>query len=87
MLASELNFADPADAYVMLDLSAVTFDESGEPKDLKPLLTKLAADKPYLLKAADVKTAVPPTAKGGNGTLSKEEREEQAYLKLKAARV
>lgn len=87
VLASELNFADPADAYVMLDLSAVEFDDAGEPKDLKPLLEKLAKDKPYLLKATDGKTAVPPTAKGGNGQLSRDELIEQKKKALLAARV
>lgn len=51
-IATELRFADPADAYRFVDMAAVNVDDAGEPTNVKALLEKLAKDKPYLLGGA-----------------------------------
>lgn len=51
-VAASLGFEDPADAVALVDLSAVTVDEDGEPdgEAIKKELAALAERKKYLLK-------------------------------------
>lgn len=46
--ALKLGYRDPADAFSLIDRSALEYDEGGEPKNVDKLLTALAAAKPYL---------------------------------------
>lgn len=49
--ALRLGFHDPEDAWRLLDSDALELDEDGEPKNVEPLLKKLAERKPHLVKA------------------------------------
>lgn len=46
--AQRLGFADPGDAFRLLDQSQLEFDEKGEPRHLDKLLGDLLRAKPYL---------------------------------------
>lgn len=46
--ALRLGFADPVDAYSLVDRAALDFDEQGRPTNVTKLLTDLIAAKPYL---------------------------------------
>lgn len=65
--AARLRFADPADAWSLIDQASIDFDSNGNPTNLGALLEGLAKAKPYL-------TARPGTgageggARGGNAT-------------------
>ena len=50
--ALRLNFRDPADAFSLVDRSALDFDEAGNPKNVDKLLGDLATAKPYLTGTA-----------------------------------
>lgn len=50
--AARLGFADPVDAYRLLDTDEIEFDKSGEPKDVDKRLADLLRSKPYLASAA-----------------------------------
>lgn len=50
--ASRLGFADPTDAYGLLDQAALDHDEDGAPTNVKALLEELLTSKPYLRSAA-----------------------------------
>lgn len=61
--ATELGFADPADAYALLDLSLVEEKENGQIAGFEKSLEALAESKPYLL--GDGKTPGLGTPKRG----------------------
>lgn len=46
--AARLGFADPEDAYALLDREAIELDDAGTPKNVSRLLTDLLKAKPYL---------------------------------------
>jgi hypothetical protein len=46
--ALRLGYADPADAYSLIDRSALEFDDNGKPRNVDKLLSDLIAAKPYL---------------------------------------
>jgi len=46
--AARLGFADPEDAFALLDREAIEFDDAGTPKNVSRLLTDLLTAKPYL---------------------------------------
>lgn len=48
--ASRLDFADPSDAFRMLDVSTLEVDDSGRVQGLDAALQELAKSKPYLVK-------------------------------------
>lgn len=50
--ALRLGYADPADAYSLIDRAALEFDDSGRPRNVDKLLTDLIAAKPYLAGAS-----------------------------------
>lgn len=50
--ALRLGYADPGDAYSLIDRAALEFDPSGKPRNVDKLLTDLIAAKPYLAGAA-----------------------------------
>jgi hypothetical protein len=61
MLATELKFADVADALALIDLSKFSYDaDKDEVAGLKDALETLSKAKPYLLKAAGDGHGVPP---------------------------
>lgn len=45
-------FIDPSDAYALLDLAALEYDDDGRPVNVDTLLADLAKAKPHLLKAS-----------------------------------
>lgn len=49
--ATRQGFADPDDAYGLLDLSTLTLNEDGKVEGLEDALKKLGKAKPYLLRA------------------------------------
>jgi hypothetical protein len=66
-VAVELGFANPSLAHRLVDPAAVTFDEeSGEPKNVRALLEKLAKDEPYLVggQQQNGTAAIPRTPNG-----------------------
>lgn len=50
--AAKLGFADPEDAYRLLDHAALEFEEDGTPRNVEAQLASLAKAKPYLLSQA-----------------------------------
>lgn len=60
--ASRLGFADPMDAFRLVD---VEFDDDGKPKKVVEALTKLLNDKPYL-KSGTARAASGGSADAGN---------------------
>jgi hypothetical protein len=54
--AARMRFADPADAFSLIDQTRIDFDGNGNPTNVKDLLGDLAKAKPYL------------TARPGNGS-------------------
>jgi len=50
--ALRLGYADPADAYSLIDRAALEFDDSGKPRNVDKLLADLIAAKPYLAGAS-----------------------------------
>jgi hypothetical protein len=50
--ALRLAYADPADAYSLIDRAAIEFDEGGKPTNVDKLLQTLIAAKPYLAGAS-----------------------------------
>ncbi len=50
--ALRLGYADPQDAYFLIDRAALEFDETGKPRNVDKLLTALLAAKPYLAGAS-----------------------------------
>lgn len=78
------NFADPEDAYRMIDWGKVEFDDAGEPQGVAPLVEQLAKDKPYLLKAAQQAgpraPSPTPSANGDGKTLTGDEANRQRAL-------
>jgi len=61
--AAKLGFADPEDAYRLLDHTALEFDEDGSPRNVADQLAALAKTKPYLLSTRSVGS--PDTGLGG----------------------
>ena len=47
--ASKLGFADPDDAYTLINISEIEIDETGKTKGAAEAIKKLAEAKPYLL--------------------------------------
>ena len=58
--AGRLRFADPADAWSLIDQARIDFDAKGEPTNVTALLTELVKAKPYL-------SARPGTGSGEGG--------------------
>ena len=52
ILAAEMGFQSPGDAFGLADLAGVKISEDGEVRGVKEALEKLVKDKPYLLKKA-----------------------------------
>lgn len=50
--ALRIGYADPADAYSLIDRAALEFDDSGKPRNVDKLLSDLIAAKPYLAGAS-----------------------------------
>lgn len=66
-VAAELHFANPSLAHRLVDPAAVAFDEeTGEPKNVRALLEKLAKDEPYLVggERQNGTAAIPRTPNG-----------------------
>lgn len=63
--AARLGYADPADAFRLIDPASIELDGDNRPKNVDGLLTKMLEDKPYL-KAAAARVAAGGSADGGN---------------------
>jgi len=50
--ALRLGYADPVDAYSLIDRASLEFDDNGKPRNVDKLLTDLIAAKPYLAGAS-----------------------------------
>lgn len=50
--ALRLGYADPADAYSLIDRASLDFDDAGKPRNVDKLLQDLIAAKPYLAGAS-----------------------------------
>lgn len=60
--AHKLNVIDDDAAYRLLDLTAVEYDDNGEPQNVEALMKVLVKDRPYLV-APEGKNGVPATPK------------------------
>lgn len=67
VVAAELGFANPEDAYHLADLAGVEVDENGAVQNVKKALEKLAKEKLYLLKTENRAPGTPPRS-GGRST-------------------
>lgn len=60
--ARKLNFIDDDDAFRLIDRTAITMDDDGNPTNVEALLTALAKSKPHLVKPeSDGNGNKPPT--------------------------
>ena len=64
--AGKLDFADPEDAYTLLDLEQVEKGDDGSFKNIEALLKELAKAKPYLISEA-----------GGEGTPRRKQKKQR----------
>jgi hypothetical protein len=79
--ARDLSFADPDDAYHLIDRDEIEFDDDGEPANVTTLVKALADRKPHLIKAeSDVRRVAEATRARGNVNLTKDELKNK-YLK------
>lgn len=63
--ARDLSFADPDDAYHLIDRDAVEYDDDGDPTNVARLVKALAEKKPHLVKAeGDGRRGIPATPRG-----------------------
>jgi hypothetical protein len=62
--ASKLSFADPADAYTLIDLAVIEIDDQGKISGAAEAIKKLAEAKPYLLGKAKQGDGVGTPPKG-----------------------
>lgn len=60
--AHRLNVIDDDAAFRLLDLTAVEYDDAGEPTNVEALVKALVKDRPYLV-APESKNGVPPSPK------------------------
>lgn len=65
--AATLKFADPADAFALIDRSKITVSDSGEVEGADELLKELAKAKPYMLAARSQQALNSGNPPGGNG--------------------
>ena len=73
--AARLGFADPDDAWQLLDVAAIEVDDDGRPANVSKLLRKLAAQKPYLLRSGQPREG----GQRGEGKPSPEELRRQLF--------
>jgi len=64
--AAKLNFNDPNDAFALIDVSQIQFDDEGQVKNAEALVEKLAKDRDYLLKRGA--GSLEPFAPGSEGS-------------------
>lgn len=67
VVAAELGFANPEDAYHLADLAGVAVDDEGVVSGVKKALEKLSKEKAYLLKTENRAPGTPPRS-GGRST-------------------
>ncbi len=73
-VAGKLGFADPNDAWRLIDMADIEFDEDGNPTNIMELLKTLAAQKPYLLRSRPVQMGP-----AGEGKPSPEKLREELF--------
>jgi hypothetical protein len=78
--ASQLGFADPTDAYAMLDMSQLEYDAQGNPKDVEGALKALATAKPYLVSKPEKATVKSTLNPGGAGAVQETDAERRKRL-------
>lgn len=71
LTAGRLGYADPMDAYRLLDRSAIERDDDGNPKNLERLLQTMLAGKPYLASSQVRATGSAEGGTRGTGTAGK----------------
>lgn len=73
--ARDLAFADPDDAYHLIDRDEIEFDDDGEPTNVAALVKALAEKKPHLIRAeSDIRRGTPEATRArGNVNLTKDE--------------
>lgn len=83
-LATEMQFAYPDDVPRLIDADAITFDDDGEPTNIKALLERLAKDRPLLIANGQQggNAAIPRTPNGTTITADQfREQEKQKALR------
>jgi len=75
--AAKLGFADPDDAFRLLDQSALEFEDDGTPRNLDAQLGALAKAKPYLLSQARAAGSFDTGTGGGRAAASRTYTREQ----------
>ncbi len=86
-VATEMQFSYPDDVPRLIDAEAITFDDEGEPTNIKALLTQLAKDRPLLIAGAQQggNAAIPRTPNGT--TITQEQfREQEKERALRSGR-
>jgi hypothetical protein len=66
--ATKLGFANPEDAFRLLDQASVKLDKSGVPENVEPLLRELLQSRPYLLGRPGNGSADAGAGRGAGGT-------------------
>jgi len=87
--ARDLAFADPDDAYHLIDRDSIEFDNDGEPTNVAKLVKALAERKPHLVKVDDAVRRGTPSGTRGNGStsLTREQLIEQEIQAQRSGRI
>jgi len=78
-MAAQMGFQDPEDAYVLIDMAAVTVTDDGKVEGAKEALGALAKSKPYMLRKAG---AGPIRTTNPDGTQSAKESDAERRKRL-----
>lgn len=65
------NFRTPADALALIDISAVVFDDSGQPSGVAELVAALATERPYLVAEQSATGRTPRPARPAGATTTR----------------
>lgn len=76
--AAAMNFADPNDAYGLIDLANISINEDGKVVGVEDALKKLAEAKPYLKRATAPR--LPPTSPGAGASGGETDEQRRARL-------
>lgn len=73
--AKAANFAEPADAYLFIDMNSIEVSEDGKVKEVETLVKGLATSKPYLVAQREVQpgNGSRPKPAGAAGTVAADE--------------
>lgn len=85
-VATELKFADPADAWRFVNPDDVTVSDAGEPTNVTALVEKLAKEKPYLVGAVPQGGAPIPGTPNASQLTQEEFRQQEKERALRSGK-